>query len=294
MKTRILVKEGEYRLAKAYCMDAKIDAQELFCFLTGIDKVQLFLKAEEEVDKDTEEKYMELIKKRAERIPLQHITGVQEFMGHTFKVSPKVLIPRQDTETLVTEAAKIIQDTPKEKLSFMERLKGNKEWDVLDLCCGSGAVGISLVKICSNIKVIASDISRDALDIAEENAKNMRAKIKFLQGDMFEPHKGKKFDMIVTNPPYIKTKMISILQEEVKDHEPLAALDGGKDGLNFYRIIAEKASQHLKPGGVLLMEIGHDQGEDWRKMLKDREVYTSAEVIRDLPGKDRVVKCQLR
>ena len=122
----------------------------------------------------------------------------------------------------------------------------------------------------------------------------MRAKIKFLQGDMFEPHKGKKFDMIVTNPPYIKTKMISILQEEVKDHEPLAALDGGKDGLNFYRIIAEKASQHLKPGGFLLMEIGHDQGEDLRKMLKDREVYTSAEVIRDLPGKDRVVKCQLR
>ena len=215
-------------------------------------------------------------------------------MVHTFKVSPNVLIPRQDTETLVTEAAKIIQDTPKEKLSFMERLKGNKEWDVLDLCCGSGAVGISLVKICSNIKVIASDISRDALDIAEENAKNMRAKIKFLQGDMFEPHKGKKFDMIVTNPPYIKTKMISILQEEVKDHEPLAALDGGKDGLNFYRIIAEKASQHLKPGGFLLMEIGHDQGEDLRKMLKDREVYTSAEVIRDLPGKDRVVKCQLR
>lgn len=106
MKTRILVKEGEYKLAKAFCMDAKVDAEELYCFLTGLDKVHLFLKAEEEVDKETEEKYMELIKKRAERIPLQHITGVQEFMGHTFKVSPDVLIPRQDTETLVVEAAK--------------------------------------------------------------------------------------------------------------------------------------------------------------------------------------------
>ena len=126
MKTRILVKEGEYRLAKAYCMDAKIDAQELYCFLTGMDKVQLFLKAEEEVDPEIEEKYMELIAKRAERIPLQHITGVQEFMGHTFKVSPDVLIPRQDTETLVTEAARVIQETPREKLSFFEKLKGGK------------------------------------------------------------------------------------------------------------------------------------------------------------------------
>ena len=132
MKTRILVKEGEYRLSKAFCMDAKIDAEELFCFLTGTDKVGLFLKAEEEVDTETEEKYFELIDKRAQRVPLQHITGEQEFMGHKFKVSPDVLIPRQDTETLVTEAAKIIQATPREKLSFLEKLKGAKEWEVLE------------------------------------------------------------------------------------------------------------------------------------------------------------------
>ncbi|MDO4545416.1 MAG: peptide chain release factor N(5)-glutamine methyltransferase [Bacillota bacterium] len=294
MKTRVLVKEGEYRLSKAFCMDPKIDAEELYCFLTGLDKVTLFLKAEEEVPPETEEKYMELIKKRAERIPLQHITGTQEFMGHTFKVSPDVLIPRQDTEILVTEAAKTIQDTPKEKLSFMEKLKGNKEWDVLDLCCGSGAVGISLAKICPNIKVVASDVSGEAVKLAEENARSLRAKVKFLQGDMLEPHKGSKFDMIVTNPPYIKTNMISILQEEVKDHEPLKALDGGRDGLEFYRIIVEQAADFLKPEGFLLMEIGHDQGEDLRKMLRDSEKYTAAEVIRDLPGKDRVVKCQLK
>lgn len=294
MKTRILVKEGEYQLSKAFCMDPKIDAQELYCYLTGLDKVSLFLKAEEEVDPETEEKYMELIRRRAERIPLQHITGVQEFMGYTFKVNPHVLILRQDTETLVTEAAKTIQSTPREKLSFFEKLKGRKEWDVLDLCCGSGAVGISLAKICSNVKVTATDISAEAVETAEANAEDLRVKVRFLTGDMFEPVKGRKFDMIVSNPPYIRTNMISILQEEVKDHEPLNALDGGRDGLDFYRTIVEKAADFLKPEGFLLVEIGHDQGEDLRKMLKDSGKYSPAVVIKDLPGRDRVVKCKLK
>lgn len=294
MKTRILVKEGEYQLSKAFCMDPKIDAQELYCYLAGLDKVSLFLKAEEEVDPETEEKYMELIRRRAERIPLQHITGVQEFMGYTFKVNPHVLIPRQDTETLVTEAAKTIQSTPREKLSFFEKLKGRKEWDVLDLCCGSGAVGISLAKICSNVKVTATDISAEAVETAEANAEDLRVKVRFLTGDMFEPVKGRKFDMIVSNPPYIRTNMISILQEEVKDHEPLNALDGGRDGLDFYRTIVEKAADFLKPEGFLLVEIGHDQGEDLRKMLKDSGKYSPAVVIKDLPGRDRVVKCKLK
>ena len=294
MKTRILVKEGEYQLSKAFCMDPKIDAQELYCYLTGLDKVSLFLKAEEEVDPETEEKYMELIRRRAERIPLQHITGVQEFMGYTFKVNPHVLIPRQDTETLVTEAAKTIQSTPREKLSFFEKLRGRKEWDVLDLCCGSGAVGISLAKICSNVKVTATDISAEAVATAEANGEDLRVKVRFLTGDMFEPVKGRKFDMIVSNPPYIRTNMISILQEEVKDHEPLNALDGGRDGLDFYRTIVEKAADFLKPEGFLLVEIGHDQGEDLRKMLKDSGKYSPAVVIKDLPGRDRVVKCKLK
>lgn len=294
MKTRLLVKEGEYRLAKAFCMDAKIDAEELYCFLTGMDKVTLFLKANEEVDSETEEKYLALIARRAERIPLQHITGEQEFMGHKFKVDPNVLIPRQDTETLVEEAARAIQQTPKEKLTFMEKLRGAKEWEVLDLCCGSGAIGISLAKICSNIRVTASDISAAAVKVASENAAALRAKVKFVEGDMFKPHEGKKFDMIVSNPPYIKSAMIEILQEEVKEHEPRGALDGGRDGLDFYRVIVDQAADYLKPGGFLMLEIGHDQGEDLRKMLKDDGRYTPAEVIKDLPGKDRVVKCKLR
>lgn len=294
MKTRLLVKEGEYRLAKAFCMDAKIDAEELYCFLTGTDKVGLFLKANEEVDEETEEKYMELIKRRAERIPLQHITGTQEFMGHVFKVTPDVLIPRQDTETLVEEAARTIQKNPGGKKSFLQKLLKAPEWEVLDLCCGSGAIGISLMKICSNIRVMASDISSAAIAVASQNAAALRAKVKFVEGDMFKPHAGKKFDMIVSNPPYIRTAMLSILQEEVKDHEPLTALDGGKDGLDFYRIIVKEAAPHLKPGGFLMLEIGHDQGEDLRKMLKDDGRYTPAEVIKDLPGKDRVVKCRVK
>lgn len=275
-------------------MDAKIDAEELFCFLTGMDKVTLFLKANEEVDPETEEKYLALIARRAERIPLQHITGEQEFMGHKFKVSPDVLIPRQDTETLVEEAARAIQNTPKEKLTFMEKLRGAKEWEVLDLCCGSGAIGISLAKICSNIRVTASDISAAAIKVASENAAALRTKVKFVEGDMFKPHEGKKFDMIVSNPPYIRSAMIEILQEEVKSHEPRGALDGGRDGLDFYRVIVDQAADYLKPDGFLMLEIGHDQGEDLRKMLKDDGRYTPAEVIKDLPGKDRVVKCRLK
>ncbi|MCF0120443.1 MAG: peptide chain release factor N(5)-glutamine methyltransferase [Oscillospiraceae bacterium] len=294
MKTRILLKEGEYRLAKAFVMDPKIDAEELYSMLTGMDRVALFMKAEQEVEPETEEKYFQLIARRATRVPLQHITGVQSFMGYEFKVNEHVLIPRQDTETLVTEAARAIQNNPKPKPSLIGRMRGEKEWDVLDLCCGSGCVGISLAKICSNINVTASDISEDAVALAKENAEALRTKVKFLCGDMFAPHKGKKFDMIVSNPPYIRRAMIEILQAEVKDYEPRAALDGGRDGLDFYRIIIEQAPEHLEKDGYLFMEIGHDQGEELRKMLKDSGNFTPAEVIKDLPGKDRVIKCKLK
>lgn len=294
MKTRILIKEGEYRLARAGCMDAKIDAQELYCFLTGTDKLQIFMKAEEEVDEELEHKYMALIARRAERIPLQYITGEQEFMGHRFKVDQNVLIPRQDTETLVVEAARTIQGTSREKVSLLDRLKGGKEWEVLDLCCGSGAIGISLAKICDNIKVTGADISGAAVAVADANAKALRVKAKYLQGDLFAPLEGRRFDMIVSNPPYIRTNMIAVLQEEIKNHEPREALDGGRDGLDYYRRILKEAPDYLKKQGWLFFEIGHDQGEDLRKMIREDGRYTPAEVIRDVPGRDRVVKCRLK
>lgn len=297
MKTRILVKEGEYKLSSAGCMNAKGDAEELYCFLTSTDRVGLFLRAEEEVDEETETKYRELIARRASRVPLQHITGRQEFMGFRFKVTPDVLVPRQDTETLVTEAARIIRQMPRKKQTFMRKLMGKEEVTVLDLCCGSGVIGTSLAKICADIRVIGTDISEQAIALAKENAAELRANIEFQQGDLFDALSGKelkelKFDMIVSNPPYIRTNMIGILQDEVKRFEPMNALDGGRDGLDYYRRIIEKAADYLKPGGWLLFEIGHDQGEDLRKMLRDAGKYTPAEVIKDLPGRDRVVKCQ--
>ena len=317
MKTRVLVKEGEYRLAKAGVMDAKIDAEELYCFANNCDKVFLFLRKEEEVDEKTEKKYLKLIDKRAERVPLQHITGEQEFMGLKFKVNKNVLIPRQDTETLVTEAAQTIRDEYEKameglkKASIFRKFKGLDGFEILDLCCGSGAIAISLSKILETVSVSACDISMPALKLAAENAVLNRVGVEFYQGDMFEAVKSgqqvtqegprgrargakvKKFDMIVSNPPYIKSGIIPMLQDEVKKHEPMEALDGGRDGLDFYRIIVDQAPDYIKPGGWLIMEIGHDQGEDLRKMIKDSGRYSPAEVVKDLPGKDRVVKCQV-
>ncbi|MBQ6401712.1 MAG: peptide chain release factor N(5)-glutamine methyltransferase [Firmicutes bacterium] len=294
MKTRILIREGQYQLNKAGCMDPKTDAEELYSFLTGRDRVQIFLEAEEEVEPETERRYMKLIERRAQRIPLQHITGEQEFMGFRFAVTPDVLIPRQDTETLVQEGAKAIQSTQKEKRSFLERLKGRKDWEILDLCCGSGIVGISVARICGNVELTASDISEAAVALTKRNARDNRVEAEVLQGDLFAPHQGKRFDMILCNPPYVKTNMIGMLQDEIKDHEPREALDGGRDGLDFYRRIVAKAPSHLKEDGFLLMEMGYDQGEALRKLLKESGRFREIEIVRDLPGKERVIRCRLK
>ena len=317
-------------MSKAGCLDARVDAEELYCFLTGCDNVILFLNKEQEADKETEKKYFELIEKRASHIPLQHITGKQEFMGYNFKVTPDVLIPRQDTEVLVTEAAKTLREERKklastkanERGGLFKYFKAPPGLEVLDLCCGSGAIGISLAKICEDVYVTATDISKAALEVAIENAKANRVEIEFVQGDLFEAiasgkilgngeagrgkgsrkssgRKGsgagasvKTFDMIVSNPPYIRTNSIAMLQEEVKDHEPIMALDGGRDGLDYYRRIVAEAPQYLNDGGWIYFEIGFDQGEDLRKMLMDAGDYSAPEIIHDLAGRDRVIRCQ--
>ena len=170
---------------------------------------------------------------------------------------------------------------------------------MLDLCCGSGAIGISLAKICEDLSVTATDISEAAIELAKENAKANRVEVEFLQGDLYEAlrgaDKGKRvwsFDMIISNPPYIKTNTIAMLQEEVKGHEPVVALDGGLDGLDYYRRIIADAHDYLKSGGWLFMEIGFDQGEALRKMIMDTDRYSVPEIIHDLAGRDRVVKCR--
>ena len=307
MKTRVLIKEGEYRLTKAGVPDAAIDAEELYCFLKSCDKVILFLNKEEEADKETEEEYFKLIEKRASRIPLQHITGKQEFMGFDFKVSPDVLIPRQETEVLVTEAAKILRGERKAAAGERRKSRGSlfslfsspPEQEVLDLCCGSGAIGISLAKICEDISVTATDNSDAALALAKENAKANRVEIEFLKSDLFEAitagDKGKHirtFDMIISNPPYIKTNLIALLQDEVKNYEPIEALDGGSDGLDFYRRIVADSYRYLNNGGWLMLEIGYDQGVSICDMIRETGRFTESEIMRDLAGRDRVIKCR--
>lgn len=282
MLVKEMIKEGERRLMTAHCMDPWIDAELLYYHLTGTDRVGLFLRAKQEVDEETQNKYFELIAEREKRIPLQHITGTQEFMGLDFEVNKHVLIPRQDTEILVEEAARIIRgDNP--------RTRARKNWKVLDLCCGSGAIGISLSRICGNIKVTCADYSKEALEVAQRNAASNRVKIKFRHGDLFGAVGSRKYDMIVSNPPYIKSHMIPILQDEVKVHEPMMALDGGEDGLVFYRKIVEQASAHLKKNGVLIFEIGHDQAEEVSGLIQETGKFTKVHVVKDLPGHDRVV-----
>ncbi len=331
MKTRVLIKEGEYRLSKTGVMDAHIDAEELYCFLKKCDKVVLFLNKEQEADKETETEYFKLIEKRASRVPLQHITGKQEFMGFEFKVSPDVLIPRQETEILVTEAAKILRDERKSAINEKSKSRGRlfkifgspPVRDVLDLCCGSGAIGISMAKICEDVFVTAADISAAALELAGENARKNRVEISLVKGDLFEAvasgdrmdvknagkegaesaelwpvklrgkgARAKCYDMIVSNPPYIKTNTIAMLQEEVKGHEPVVALDGGIDGLDYYRKIIAEAPKYLKDGGWLLFEMGYDQGEDLRKLIMDTGKFSVPEIVHDLAGRDRVIKCR--
>lgn len=282
MLVKEMIKEGEMRLMRAHCTDPWLDAELLYYYLTGTDRVGLFLRAKQEVDEETKAKYFRLIERREQRIPLQHITGVQEFMGLDFEVNPDVLIPRQDTEILVEEACRIIRgDNP--------RIRRRSGWKVLDLCCGSGAIGVSLARICENVKVTGADYSLPALETAGRNAEANRVKVKFRQGDLFEAVGRRKYDMIVSNPPYIKTYMIPILQDEVKAHEPMMALDGGEDGLDFYRKIISRAKEHLRKNGVIIFEIGHDQAEEVTELIEATGEFTKVHVVKDLAGHDRVV-----
>jgi release factor glutamine methyltransferase len=221
---------------------------------------------EEEFDR-----YMELIQRRSARIPLQQLTGEQQFMGLPFHVSEDVLTPRQDTEILVEEALKRARPGAK----------------ILDLCTGSGCILISLLKLGPDLEGTGSDLSEKALEIAAENAEMNKVEVSFVQSDLFARIPG-TFDMIVSNPPYIVSSVISSLMEEVRDHEPLMALDGGTDGLDFYRRIVPESMDHLNPGGWLIVEIGYDQGDLVRSMFIDHQ-YEDVDVIRDLGGNDRVV-----
>ncbi len=295
-----IIKIGQRQLEDAGVADAAIDAKELYCYMMGYDKVALMMHWQDILQDNQCEAYFDLIAKRAERTPLQHITGEQEFMGLPFKVSEAVLIPRQDTETMVEDAIELAtKGTLRGSVYFDEKaMKSGAE--ILDLCCGSGAIGISIAKNLPKAKVSCSDVSEAALAMAKENASRNGCKIKFVQSDLFaaKAFNGalgkKKFDLIISNPPYIESAEIEELEPEVRDHEPRIALDGGEDGLEFYRKIAGEAPEHLKKGGVLMLEIGYNQKETVKEILGQTGAYEKIIGLTDLAGKDRIVVATLK
>lgn len=292
----LLVKEmltmGEKQLMDSDIADATRDCKILYCYMMDIPFSKIILEYQEVLQDRLCDKYFGLIDRRSKGVPVQYIMGCQEFMGLEFIVNENVLIPRQDTETLVEDALEII-NTGSLRGDDMDVKR--KEWDILDLCTGSGAIGVSLARIANKVNVTCSDISEGAIKVAKENAQKhgLAKSMKFEQGDLFKPfnkhfHK-QKFDMIISNPPYIKSSVIPTLQKEVCEHEPLSALDGGESGLDFYERIVSGVGSHLKKDGVLLMEIGNDQGEAVSGLLSRNGEFTSIRVLRDLAQRDRIV-----
>lgn len=285
------LKAAEAYLCACGVADAAVDAWLLLEHITGIGRAVFLAEQRRPMAENDRERYLALLKRRGSHIPLQHITGEQEFMGLSFRVNEHVLIPRQDTEILAEEA--------------LNCLKPGME--VLDLCTGSGCIAVSLAKLgpgrkagdrsafqagpeetCgAYLRVTASDISREALAVAQENAERLGAEVTFIESDLFVQVAG-VYDLIVSNPPYIRTAVIEELSEEVRLHEPYQALDGREDGLYFYRRIIKESGAHLREGGHLLFEIGYDQGSAVAELLEEAG-YKEIKIVKDLAGLDRVV-----
>ena len=278
MTLRDLLTEGEHALQSAGIEDWKMDAWYLMEETLQVTRTRYLMDSGRAVSEEEKTRYLEQIDKRASQIPLQHLTGHQEFMGLDFQVSEDVLVPRQDTEVLVEEALKYVHSGMK----------------LLDMCTGSGCILLSIVKLaaelngCKEVTGTGVDLSEKALKIAQENRRTlgMEQTTALLQSDLFEQVNG-TYDMIVSNPPYIASEVITTLSEEVKDHEPMMALDGGTDGLDFYRIIIEKSPAYLAPKGMLFFEIGYDQGASVSQLMEKN--FENIHVIQDLAGLDRVV-----
>ena len=283
MTYREIYTAGMKKLEEAGIEEAALDARLLLEYICGTDRNHLLVYGDRPVEEDLKQQYQEFIRQRADRIPLQHLTGMQSFMGLDFLVNEHVLIPRQDTEILVEEALKNLHDS----------------MDILDLCTGSGCILISLLRYSNDCRGMGVDISPEAVSVAGRNAERLipegllqegeegGGRLKFLVSDLYERVEG-VFDIIVSNPPYIPTGVIGTLMPEVRDHEPRLALDGSEDGLLFYKRIIEGSRAHLKKGGMLFFEIGYDQGDAVRELM-ERADFLEIQVIKDYAGLDRVV-----
>lgn len=283
MKLQELLQYGNQILMDADIADSALDARYLLEWVLQQPHAYLLLHGMDEVSGNQVQKYQDVIELRRQHVPLQYITHEQEFMGYSFYVNEHVLIPRQDTEILV-EA--VIQHVVEH-----EEKQSNGTIRILDLCCGSGCIGISLKKLLPNkgvdAKITLSDISEEARKVAIRNAEALQSDVTILKSDLFEHITG-SYDIIVSNPPYIPSRVIDTLMPEVREHEPRHALDGAEDGLMFYRRIIKEAPNYLEDEGYVFFEIGFNQAEDIRKILVD-EGYDAIRVIQDLAGLNRVV-----
>lgn len=289
------------------------DAGVLLCHAANCDRTFLYAHGNDMLEAGMELKYLDMLQKRSGRYPLQYLTGVQEFMSLTFEAGPGVLIPRQDTELLVETVLDFCRKSTRAGSKWTECNGGNMgacalepndvviqngdsgmpglPQNILDMCTGSGCIAVSLAFHFPGCRVTACDIMPCALEIASRNAERngVADRISFIESDLFKNIPLNKFDVIVSNPPYIRTGDLAGLQKEVRDHEPVEALDGGNDGLRFYRSIIDSSAEYLKIGGLLVFETGYDQAQEVAALMDEGGRYCNVRVYKDLAGTDRVV-----
>jgi len=275
MKKKELYEYSITQLEAVGIEEAKTDTLLLLADICGINRNDLLMHGDETVDADMEETFFHALTQRCKRIPVQYITGKQNFMGLDFYVNEHVLIPRMDTEILVEEVLKDMHDG----------------FRILDMCTGSGCILLSVLKYSNDCEGVGVDISKDALEVAGKNCAALGLQADFIESDLFEAVEG-RFDIIISNPPYIKSDVIPTLMEEVREHEPLLALDGKEDGCFFYKKIIEESPNYLNSGGMLFFEIGYDQGEAVSNMMTEHG-FKDVKVIKDYAGLDRVVSGSL-
>ncbi len=305
MNHKELLEFGKKILSEYKIEDSYIKAKKILEYVLNQNSNEFIINSLEEVSKNNELEYKTKLQEIINGKPLQYITHKQEFMGLEFYVDENVLIPQPDTEILVETAIKIIEKRNLKNKEIIqnygtEKAKENKQVQVLDLCTGSGCIGISIAKYVANTKAIVADISKEAIQVAKKNAilNSVEERIEFIVSNLFENIGQKQFDYIVSNPPYIETSVIQTLSKEVQN-EPKLALDGGEDGLKFYNEILKNAYKYLLPNGYLILEIGYNQAEkiiniykeNFENELKSNEnlVLETKSAIKDLGGNDRVL-----
>lgn len=271
MTYKEVYESGVNKLKENDCKEAVLDARLLLEYICHTNRNDLLAHGDREVSEDVLVRYGTFLERRAKGEPLQYITGEQDFMGLTFKTHESTLIPRQDTECLVEEAMMHLHDGMR----------------ILDMCSGSGCILLSLLKYSNDCIGVGAELQPEAVALARENAKNLGIEATFIESDLFSQVEG-KYDFIVSNPPYIESKVIETLDREVREYEPMSALDGGTDGLDFYRRITEDARKYLSRGGKIFYEIGYNQAEAVSDILR-RNGYIDIIVKKDLAGLDRVV-----